>query len=918
MCILSSQLPTNMLLQRCYQTGQKCGMRIAVILLALLVWGIVGSGNVKSQPNSLHAFTWHEPPEDTNHLTHFSSLSAHNPSEIDYTLGQQEGENKLLARPEGRRALFPLQSSFYLLKDGWNPGRSNRNDRTIATTLAEDIDGEDRTYIQVDPLPYDLPQGNRYTLYIQTGDPSNVPLGKWEGIIEVQLDGSVSAGATTIPIHDGDGNPVSISGASAGDNVLSDFQSLWPTHAAAEMKAAMEEYVQGVVDVGAAIDAIIFDLETGVGAKIAHKHDPRWDDPAYGFEGENRSMKQYFEEESGFTIDDVIGKGGSSDEKLAWTALMSRRVVGNAAEEAYFEPVWEHFPDAHGSGYEKTGLTKESAEQWAMQTDGWTQYSPYVLGTHGSKPLYASMRSLTSMTLPGTTYRNEASPFATILWQTNYARAMYRDTEGKIQPWVTYPNLRDGYFINDTGSGPYYDEYLRHIMLATDDVPILYWNARDGGGGGASLDNDRRVDDLIGEINALTGGDYTLLSDGPIAWDTDHKSIVATEVQTQSGSSLYRITIPRLPHSASMPEAWQEGDPLMVDVVDDGVKVDEVTVQTGDVGAWYEGNSGLSFEFEHPPLENDLSSGAVAFDDPPWQGGTATENIDDPEGGSSAYRIDGQGKFYLDLDLEPNSVFTLSFWARRVSNNSMIKILSDHAFEDEGAGRQDRKDFTGSGLWADGQWHRTRMVFKTPEHGRIRITVNTGSLADLDLWRPMLHEGEIHGPYAEPGGAEITAQTIPLQEGWNIVSSSVAPTNPDLEAVLGDAISEVGLVKDEQGQIFSPGDGVNQIDSWNSQEAYLIYAEAATSFTIEGNAVDPTSAILLEQGWNLLPFFGATGMDVEVALDAIASHLVMVKDAAGNVYHPEYGINEIGQFEPGGGYKIYVNDTTTLNYPPPN
>lgn len=166
------------------------------------------------------------------------------------------------------------------------------------------------------------------------------------------------------------------------------------------------------------------------------------------------------------------------------------------------------------------------------------------------------------------------------------------------------------------------------------------------------------------------------------------------------------------------------------------------------------------------------------------------------------------------------------------------------------------------------------------------------------------------------GGGGTSSQTIELQQGWNLVSARVTPADAGLETVLADVLSNVLLVKDEHGQIFSPSDNLNQIGAWDVNEAYMIYTDADVAFTLEGTETDPTAtSIALNPGWNLVPFFGTAAYPVEDAVAPIADQLVLVKDDQGNVYYPESGINSIGDMQPGRGYKVYLNEETTLTYP---
>ena len=56
-------------------------------------------------------------------------------------------------------------------------------------------------------------------------------------------------------------------------------------------------------------------------------------------------------------------------------------------------------------------------------------------------------------------------------------------------------------------------------------------------------------------------------------------------------------------------------------------------------------------------------------------------------------------------------------------------------------------------------------------------------------------------------------------------------------------------------------------------------------------------------------------MDAAVALDGISSDVLIVKDINGASYIPSFGINSIGDLQPGQGYKIKMANSATLTYP---
>lgn len=167
-----------------------------------------------------------------------------------------------------------------------------------------------------------------------------------------------------------------------------------------------------------------------------------------------------------------------------------------------------------------------------------------------------------------------------------------------------------------------------------------------------------------------------------------------------------------------------------------------------------------------------------------------------------------------------------------------------------------------------------------------------------------------------PSGSPDAHHRITLQEGWNLVSSPVQPHDPSLKAVFSDLLSSVAVVKDEAGNRFVPDTGKNAIGTWQSREAYRVYMKKSGTLQLEGERLSPnTASIALQEGWNLVPYFGEESMPVDEALASLSSELVIVKDNAGNVYLPSRSINDIGPLHPGEGYKMYVSKEATFAYP---
>ena len=87
--------------------------------------------------------------------------------------------------------------------------------------------------------------------------------------------------------------------------------------------------------------------------------------------------------------------------------------------------------------------------------------------------------------------------------------------------------------------------------------------------------------------------------------------------------------------------------------------------------------------------------------------------------------------------------------------------------------------------------------------------------------------------------------------------------------------------------------------------------------TFVGEPIEPSSTpISLNAGWNLAPFFLETPQAAEDVVAPLGGAFVILKDDAGRVYYPSYGINQVGALEPGKGYFLYVNKRSTLSLTP--
>lgn len=214
---------------------------------------------------------------------------------------------------------------------------------------------------------------------------------------------------------------------------------------------------------------------------------------------------------------------------------------------------------------------------------------------------------------------------------------------------------------------------------------------------------------------------------------------------------------------------------------------------------------------------------------------------------------------------------------------------------------------------------RSENIYQDPYQTAARVRTvhldmhgNPGTTKTLPASKNVSYTIQTTDPTSEDDTS--TSQAVPLREGWNIISTHVSPASPALDSVFAGLQSEITVVKNEAGERYRPGEGVNEIGQWSSEEAYAVYATSEAMLSIEGDSLG-SSSVALEQGWNWVPYFPDSPLSVDEAVSSIVEDLVLVKDETGRVYSPEKGIEKLDQMGPGEGYKVYVRQSTTLTYP---
>ncbi|MCX6256820.1 MAG: T9SS type A sorting domain-containing protein [Bacteroidia bacterium] len=161
----------------------------------------------------------------------------------------------------------------------------------------------------------------------------------------------------------------------------------------------------------------------------------------------------------------------------------------------------------------------------------------------------------------------------------------------------------------------------------------------------------------------------------------------------------------------------------------------------------------------------------------------------------------------------------------------------------------------------------------------------------------------------------IDVQNINIVQGWSIMSTYINPTNANVVNVFSPLTSLV-ILKNGSGQVYWPAYSINQIGNMVVGQGYQVNVSSAGLLTIQGTAVIPQSTpINIPATWSIIGYLRQTPGPVVNMMSPIVNNIMMVKDGNGQVYWPLYGVNGIGNMQPGQGYQIRMTATATFYYP---
>ncbi len=162
-------------------------------------------------------------------------------------------------------------------------------------------------------------------------------------------------------------------------------------------------------------------------------------------------------------------------------------------------------------------------------------------------------------------------------------------------------------------------------------------------------------------------------------------------------------------------------------------------------------------------------------------------------------------------------------------------------------------------------------------------------------------------------------QLIELPLGWSLFSTYIIPEDPFVPSVMSELSADISIMKDGDGYVYWPIYGLNLIGDLIIGKGYQIRMEVAHILTVIGTEVIPEETpVPIELSWSIIGYLRKNPAPPDSVLSEIEHIIIILKNASGMVYWPEFNLNLIGNLEPGQGYQLNSSTDTIFYYPPNN
>lgn len=172
----------------------------------------------------------------------------------------------------------------------------------------------------------------------------------------------------------------------------------------------------------------------------------------------------------------------------------------------------------------------------------------------------------------------------------------------------------------------------------------------------------------------------------------------------------------------------------------------------------------------------------------------------------------------------------------------------------------------------------------------------------------------------ELGGLEalsIFNQEIFFPAGWTIFSSYIIPVENNVEKIF-EGIDDLIIIKDQNGDVFWPSLGINQIGGINYDEGYIVkmnYESSGNNLIFSGELIPSDIEMFFNEGWSIISYLNREPNLVDDMIGSMLQDLIIIKDEDGLIYWPQFGVNSMINMYPGRGYQIKLSSGSAFSYP---
>ncbi|MEA3445250.1 MAG: hypothetical protein U9R19_11060, partial [Bacteroidota bacterium] len=160
-----------------------------------------------------------------------------------------------------------------------------------------------------------------------------------------------------------------------------------------------------------------------------------------------------------------------------------------------------------------------------------------------------------------------------------------------------------------------------------------------------------------------------------------------------------------------------------------------------------------------------------------------------------------------------------------------------------------------------------------------------------------------------------TSQIISLPQGWSIISTYIDPVDPNVELVMSSLMPNLIIAKNGSGNVYWPLYSLNGIGNIIIGEGYQIHMTSLDILEVLGTEIVPENTPFpISQGWSIIGYLRNSPAPADSLLAPIVNYIVIVKNSNGMIYWPIFGLNNIGNMNPGEGYQIKMVAPVNFTY----